>query len=274
MTCKCKSHLAAARKPAFNAISRVDPTRTLTLRRRFVADVEARFKAMKKTILKSIVENDAFGLNPNIQALQAAPRNAFAFPRTDQKIAAFMEWLAEEQRRGVLEVYIRPNTIRGIEQAWTDTYIQSAYARGVMRGRSELYRAGYDVQPVADVIGGTSFIMNQPFHADRVALMYTRTFDDLKSVTDVMNARIRLQLAEDLTSGLALGIAEGKNPKTIAREMFRDVESQIDKIGITRAKMIARTEVIRAHHLAIIAEYRRANEAMKVSVLEIGRAHV
>jgi len=70
-----------------------------------------------------------------------------------------------------------------------------------------------------------------------------------------------------LTTGLAQGLAEGKNPRVIARELVKDVANRVDKIGITRARMIARTEVIRAHHVATIAEYEQAAEDMEVEVM-------
>ena len=63
-------------------------------------------------------------------------------------------------------------------------------------------------------------------------------------------------MIEGLTSGLARGIAEGKNPRRIASELLKSLNGQVEKIGKARARMIARTEVIRAHHVATIQEYK------------------
>lgn len=249
-----------------NAILLTDPTRTTTLRNRFVLDMDRRFNALKTDIRVSIIQNDCFALQPALLTLAAAPYRAFDFPRTSDKIDGFMDWLIEQERIGILEITRRPGGLRGIDEAWTDTYIHSAYARGVVRGRAELRRAGYDVRSVDETLGGVNSIMSQPFHADRVGVLYTRTFEDLKSVTDVMNAQSRRLIAEGLTTGLARGIAEGKSPLVIARELYKDVANRVDKIGKVRARMIARTEVIRAHHLATIAEYRQSDAEMKVSV--------
>ena len=249
-----------------NAILLTDPTRTTILRNRFVRDMDRRFNALKTDIRISIIQNDCFALQPALLTLAAAPYQAFNFPRTADKVDGFMDWLIEQERIGVLEITRRPGGLRGIDEAWTDTYIHSAYARGVTRGRAELRRAGYDVRSIDETLGGVNSIMSQPFHADRVGVLYTRTFEDLKSVTDVMNAQSRRLIAEGLTTGLAKGIAEGKSPRVIARELYKDIANRVDKIGKVRARMIARTEVIRAHHLATIAEYRQADAEMKVGV--------
>jgi SPP1 gp7 family putative phage head morphogenesis protein len=44
----------------------------------------------------------------------------------------------------------------------------------------------------------------------------------------------------------------GSNPKKIARL----IADRVEKIGLHRATLIARTETIRAHHLASIRRYR------------------
>jgi hypothetical protein len=97
-----------------------------------------------------------------------------------------------------------------------------------------------------------------PFHADRVGALYTRVFDDLRTVTQFTNGTMRRELNEALTSGLSRGIAEGKNPNRIARDMAGSLEAVIEKNGMQRVTLIARTEVIRAHHLANINEYELA----------------
>jgi hypothetical protein len=250
-----------------NAILKMDPTRTTTLRNRFVRDVERRYAALKADIRESIIVKDCFGIQPDLIGFAAAAYKAFDFPRTVDKINAFMEWLQIQENAGVLEIIRRPGALRGMEEAWSDTYIHSAYSKGIRRGRSELRRAGYDVMSVDDVRGGIASLINQPFHADRLGVLYTRTFEDLQSVTQVMNASIRRQIADGLTTGLARGIAEGRSPRVIARTLYNDVANHVDKIGRVRARMIARTEIVRAHHLATIQEYRQAAADMDVGVL-------
>jgi hypothetical protein len=266
--CTCSKHNPAGNPAgiAINAILKTDPTRTTTLRAKFVADVERRFRKLKADIRTSIIKNDCFGIQPEVIALSPVHPKAYEFKRTADKIEAFMLWLEEQEAAGILEIIRRPGGLRGMYEAWSDTYIHSAYAKGIRRGRSELMHAGYDVQGIDVVRGGVASLINQPFHADRLAVLYTRTFDDLKSVTQVMNASIRRQIADGLTTGLTRGMAEGKSPRVIARQLYKDVANHVDKIGRVRCRMIARTEIVRAHHLATIQEYRQADADMEVGV--------
>lgn len=253
---------------AMNTTFRTDPTRTTALRARFVREMDRRFNQLKKDIRISIIDKDCFGTQPEVLGvLTPLPGKAFEFKRISEKVQLFMKWLEEQERLGILEIIVRPGTLPGIEAAWTDVYIDSAYTQGMRRGRVELRRKGYRVPTFEQVPGGIGVVMSQPHHADRVGAIYTRTYEDLKSVTQVMNAQTRRLIADGLRTGLARGLADGKSPRAIARELVKDVANRVDKIGITRARTIARTEVIRAHHVATIAEYERADAEMEVTVM-------
>jgi len=234
-----------------------------------------RFRQLKADIRTSIVDNDCFGIQPDVlRVLAPVPSKAYEFKRTPEKIQLFMKWLEEQEELYILtkgkegfQIIIRPEARIAGEVPWTNMFIDSAYSQGMRRGRIELRHGGYQVPMFEDVPGGIGAVMNQPFHAERIAAIYTRTYEDLKSVTQVMNGQVRRKIADGLTTGLAQGLAEGKNPRAIARELVKDVANRVDKIGITRARMIARTEVIRAHHVATIAEYEQAEEEMEVTVM-------
>lgn len=245
---------------ALNLVARRDPTRTTGLRQRFMRQMNKRWDALKRDIRVSIIDRDCFGIQPvqEVAALAATPRRAFEFRRTEEKLAAFMRWLEEQEKAGILERIYRPGVRPSADVAWTDVYIDSAYRQGIRRSGSELRAAGYPVPDWEAVPGGIAATMTRPVHAERLAVIYARTFEDLKSVTQFTNARIRRQIADGLTAGLTRGLAEGKNPKLIARELYKDVAHHVDKIGKVRSRMIARTEIIRAHHVAAIQEYRRA----------------
>ncbi|WP_373083994.1 hypothetical protein, partial [Zhongshania sp.] len=99
-----------------------DPTRTLTLRRRFEGEVYRRFRELKGLIRTSIVDNDAFGLVVN----QAANPNQFNFPTTDAKIAAFMDWLHEQEAEGIINTELRGGRrTEAARAAWFNLYITS-----------------------------------------------------------------------------------------------------------------------------------------------------
>lgn len=255
-----------------NTAFRTDPTRTTMLRQAFVREMNKRFNQLKRDIQISIVDNDCFGIQPDVlRTLTPAAAKAYEFARSFEKVELFMKWLEEQEAAGILELVTRPGIHRGIQIAspspWTDIFIDSAYSKGMRRSRAELRRKGYTVPLFEQIPGGIGISMSQPYHADRIGAIYSRTYEDLKSVTQEMNAQVRRKIADGLTTGLARGLAEGKNPRTIARELVKDVANRVDKIGITRARMIARTEVIRAHHVATIAEYEQASEEMEVEIM-------
>ena len=193
---------------------------------------------------------------------------AFAFKRdSGAKVDSFMSWLNEMEEKTVLEITRRPGTIRGMEEAWTDTYIQTTYQKSIIKERQKLLKAGVDVSPLESAEGMTG-AFNSPFHADRVAILYQRTFNELKGVTKAMDQQISRLLAQ--------GMAEGRNPRVIAGWIKKQIG--LPAIGvklpsggvrtissITRAKMIAQTEITRANGQAAIAEYKRV-EATGVKV--------
>ena len=235
-----------------------DPTRTSTLRNRFVKDVNRRFNKLKKDIYTTIVTNDAFGLN--IQTNTAAGPNAFAFNSSAQKVDAFMEWLKVQINDGILEVKYMNQLGAAAQQPWTNMYIQDSYARGQARAAHELTKLGIKVPPIEET-GGIRAAFGGPFHMDRVGLLYSRTFQELKNITAAMDSQISRVLSQ--------AMADGDGPLTIARKLIATIDGKgtaVSKLAIKdslgrfipaqrRAQTMARTEMIRAHHQATIQEY-------------------
>lgn len=221
-----------------------DPTRTAGIRRRFEAEMRRRFRALARLIREGVGTNDALGLKdapPLIVNRDAPAPRAFDYPRSHQKVAAFMEWLRQAQADEILGVQPGVPISTAAEQAWTRSYIQTSYQQGIAAAGARLKREG---ATVADRwVDGA---WNRPVHADRVGLIYTRAYEELKGVTDVMDTQISRVLAQ--------GIAEGRSPSQIATAM----NNRVDKIGLTRARVIARTEVVRASQQASLNAYREA----------------
>lgn len=229
-----------------------DPTKTTGIRLAFVRDVNRRFRALKKAMKVLIVDENFFGFGrPKMMA--------FTFETEAAKIDAFMEWLVDMEEQGILEMVYRPGTL--MRSGWTGLYVESSYRKGVQRAYAELGKVGY-VPPVPLVAA-----LTMPIHARRLELLYTRTFEDLKTVMAVTKRELRNLLTDTLRERLTLGDAEGKNPKVVANELLADLNDRIDGVGLARARMIARTEVIRAHHLATIETYEQASEEMQVQIM-------
>lgn len=173
------------------------------------------------------------GLKANLQ------KHQYKFATTAKKVDEFMNWVDERMDMKIIKTSGR--RIAG-NKAWMNTHIESAYKKGMSRAYMEIHKVGKDLP-------GHKYLnmaFNSPIHADAAGMIFTRVYSDLKGVTDAMSAKMSRTLAQ--------GLIDGEGPNTIAREMARDIED----IGIVRAKMIARTEVIRAHHVANINVYREA----------------
>lgn len=220
-----------------------DPTRTIVLRNSFAAQMNKRFKNLRGAIKNAIVDNDILGLKLSVNV-----------ESSQDKIETFISWLNQQTHEGILETGMQGFMTSG---NWTDAYINESYKRGVYRSRIEMQKAGVPVPPI-EATGGIQASMSIPFHADRVGLMYARTFNELKGITNVMNSQISRVLAQS--------IGQGDGPLLIARKLNSVIWKIGDDLGVTdtlgrfipaqrRAQMLARTEVIRAHHQAMINEY-------------------
>lgn len=249
-TCSIHNHIGSG----FSIYQR-DPTRTTVLRDTFAKEMAKRFRKLRGMIRKVIVQQDGFNLTSSPPLIYAGQ---FDFPRTQDKIISFMEWLNEGINSEILEIKKGQQIGDAIEDAWTNQYIQTAYQKGIQRGRAELIGVDFQV-PDLEAAGGIEAAFNQPFHIDRVGVLYTRTFSDLKGITDNMDTQISRVLSQ--------AMADGKNPNEIARLLTKTISGPVGDLGITdslgrfipaerRAKILARTEIIRAHHQAMMQEYR------------------
>lgn len=260
----------------FRVLSSGDPTATLTLRRQFSAEMYKRLRSLKGVIFESVARRDALLLgegeesrNIPLTLLQrppeAGPLNPmqppYHYPRSRDKVEGFMGWLREQERKGILQVAELPGvggaTFGGGPAPWTNVYIRRAYVRGIEKALGSLKRSftAAEVDALAfRSLGGAGFLVNQPFHAERAALLYTRAFDLLKGVTE--------QMDKEMSQILTRGIAEGAGPYDLARKMNKRVD-----VGISRAQRIARTEVVYAHNNANLNEYERIQDVVGGEVL-------
>lgn len=203
-----------------------DPTKTLTLRGRANREINVRFGKVKKEV------RDAVFVGKLITNVVSPGQ--FEFVRDAGKVAAFNVFL-----QGVID-----REILGIESGeidpqdfWLNAYVGDAYARGAKKAR---LRAEREIKSL-DKLPDYSPLAN-PVHAERAELLYTRTFEGMKGLTETMKGQMNRELAQ--------GMLRGDNSKEVAKAMT----DRVDKIGITRAKLIARTEIIESHNQASIKE--------------------
>lgn len=212
-----------------------DPSRTTLLRRKFVADMTRRFKALSKAIEELVVKDDVFGLEKKkpFIIMQMAERQAWAFRTDAKKIQSYRDWLQQQVDAKIL------SPVDGISgKPWTAPYIESSYRKGMVRAYTDMNSIDL-AQSSAFYAGGKAQFLKSAFGSpealQKVELLYTRSFTELKGVTDAMG--------QQMSRVLATGLSRGEGPAKISREL-RKVLTKMKK---TRADTIARTEVIAAH---------------------------
>lgn len=236
---------------------RHDPTRTSTLRNVFVRAVNKRFNSLNAEIKRVLIEKDVFGIEIQTNAIN---KKAFASLSDGDKIDAFVTWLRLESEAKILQKYKSGYS----ETNWFDSYVDSIYRTGLLRGRAELRKAGYDVPVISSIEQELALKYNK----NRLNLLYTTFYNNLQTITD--------DLASHVSKILADSFIKKDSNKVIAKKIS-DVITGTKNTKLTkllgkyvaiknRAEILVRTETTRIHHLATIQEYRNA-EVESVAVL-------
>lgn len=228
-------------------IKQRDPTMTTGVRGQYTAEMRRRFRRVKALVLETVIENDALRLKPtppmspgSLFSAAARAADRYAFPSdVAGKAEAFMEWLreaVEDELLGITQGDVRKVVAR---EAWQDIYIRAAYGKGLAAADATLKRMGIDVPDMS-----ISGVFTLPIHADTLALLFTRNFEELKGVSETMAAQISRALSE--------GLAQGKGPREIGKRMGE----LIDGLTRTRGELISRTEIIRAWNESALNRYQ------------------
>jgi SPP1 gp7 family putative phage head morphogenesis protein len=207
-----------------------DPSRTTLQRRAFVVEVVRRLRALKAAVVELVSTEDAFGLKPRQQFSPLKTNARYEFLTSSDKVDAFNGWLQSQIDANVLGVQ------RG-EDAWTAKYIESSYKKGMMRAYTDAHKKELAAKPAFYNQSREQFLKDSfaaPETREKLKLLFTRTFEEMKGMTNAMKGQMSRVLAD--------GLAHGRS----AAEIAGDLADRID-VSMARAKTIARTEVIRAH---------------------------
>ncbi len=164
----------------------------------------------------------------------------FRFRSDSENVAAFVDWLDEQVREGVLE----PADVREVKNGehWTATHLRATYGQGWQQARARLRSEGVSVGSELAVDG----VFDLPVARRTLRRLYTRTFENFASVSADVAPTVRDTLTRTL--------AEGRNPREAARELT----GAIRELERTQAEVLARTEIVNAYSDATIDRYKRA----------------
>jgi len=211
-------------------VQRIDPSRTTMLRKKFSGEFLKRLNQLKGKINKLIVEEDALGLGKEF-----VENTRWAFRTDSEKLNLFGSWLSSE-----ISSSLFPVSASAIDESIWYRYIWQGYQKGIARSFADTSRIAQFNPTTAELFtGGRAEFLRQsfshPVSVDRVKTLAGRVLTDLKGVTETMEAQMKRELLDGLTQGLS------------PREVARNLNNRVDKIGKVRAKAIAQTETIRAH---------------------------
>lgn len=211
---------------------KVDPTRTVTLRRAFVTQLRRKFARLRLAIYDLIVKEDAFGLGERKPYVwnRLTTNERWRFRTSPEKLQEFQKWLKTQVQAYLVGMtdeelwqrYVEQGFQQGAGRAFNDTQPQRKWGAG-----EGAFYAGTKDQFLRSSFG-------RPENADKVKLLASRSFDEMEGMTTDM--------ATKMSRALADGLTQGKGPVAVAR----DISNQLG-ISRTRAETIAQTELIRAH---------------------------
>lgn len=234
--------ICAARLRVSAARSRYDPTNTGIIVAAFEAEIARRIADLRDAVWRTIVDDDALGLSQGVTVnVDSAGPKRWAYERSGAKAAGFMQWLQRAASEGILGIVYGTPIASAAATSWSRIYIDAAYMSGMSQAADRLASAGADVEPT-----WIDAAFRRPIHAEASALVYTRTFESLRNVTLAMADQMR----DVLTTGMALGWGVEK--------LAADLVDRVDKIGLTRARTVARTEIIAAHAESTLNSYEEA----------------
>lgn len=224
------------RTDLFIMAGNIDPTRTTMVRKAYEREMVKRFRSLKRDIIDSILESDV-----EEDTLATNAKRKFKFDRKGKKVGEFMDWIRSEEYKRILGTTYGTPMTKAAETSWQNVYLKTSYQKGIASAGAQLRKGGAKVED-----SWINEAFNRPVHADRAGIIYTRAYSDLEGITREMDKQI--------SRTLATGIAEGRGVKELAKQLA----DRIDKVGITRARTLARTEVISAHAEASLNSYEEA----------------
>lgn len=177
----------------------------------------------------------------------------FRYQSDPDKVTAFQEWLQTQYNTLLVgtaqellwQRFAEEGFTKGAGRAFDDVRVNQRAAKAAERGQD----AALDfTKETRKEFLRSSF--GRPVAIDKIKLLAGRSFSDLKNVTSDMSAKIM--------RGLVDGMAQGKGPLAIARDMVKVVG-----LGLDRALLISKHEMARAH-----------NEGMLLSFKKLGVTHL
>ena len=222
---------------------RKDPTNTLELRGRAMNEINLRFRRLQRKIAQKLN-------NKGVLVGNEERRDGFVYVWAAGLLEEFQAWLHDQIEQEILSTSAAgvaglisgqpaASVVAGSAAAkhWLNVYVGTSYSKGARRANEAISKMLPDGQELPN-----ASVLTNPYHVRRAKLIFTRVFSQLKGITETMEGQIAKVMSE--------GIIQGQNPYDVAR----NINDRVEKIGRTRSRLLARTEMINANNQAVIQE--------------------
>ena len=209
-----------------------------TYRREF----SRRFRKLRGVLRETIVENDALRIKGGNRTRVNAPedmqsRDVFEYELSPAKQTEFRNQLQEWLEKGVLEQATEDQIKSG--EHYSSVYVDMAYAQGLNFASGVLVEEGYD----AEIPENAETLLSRPINVRELETAYARNYSALEDITDDIDQ----SLSNILTEALRKGWGTRKTADKITKEV-RDIQH-------SRARTLARSEMLNVHNTATIRRY-------------------
>lgn len=228
-----------------------DPTQTKVLRGQMVTGFNERYSDITQVVAESVIKNDVFGLNAENVLSPMSPEE-LAGLTPNQQSREFMKQMRVWEQQSTLQGY--PVAAgEDVSDAWTNAFLAAAYSKGLIKGNADVRALGVDV-PILNS-GNVAVKMAQPATKQRMNVIFTAFVNSELEITEAMN----LQVADQLLDGFNEGLG--------TTQIAKNINDRVDKVGLTRSRMISRTEIVRTRNLAAVDEYGDISQIIGEEVL-------
>lgn len=213
-----------------------DPSGTLALQKRYESAFGGRWGKVRAAARRLVVQDDAFGITD--QGRGVITNAKYQFATVPDRVGAFQTWFAREVNLALFDGNLGRSRDEATDRFFGNTFANTAYRRGLINAAGQLQQAGATV--------GSDYVVNamsRGRHYDMLKRLHTRAYDDLRGIS--------AEASKQIGNSIAQGLVEQWSTEKIAKA----ISDRIEKIGITRSRTIARTEILSGYNEAELNTY-------------------
>ncbi len=200
-------------------MNKSDPSKTSLIRRKFVTDVNSRYRSVSSNLRIASTNIPILGKTNNFTVIQER-----------------LDWV-----QTFLNEQFNVTLLAG---DWYKKYIEDAYTKGIRRGIR--YTKGKELfwLDSSSAQGLEVSFIRQVSNLYTLKTLKQKTLSDLTTITQAVSGRI--------LSDLSIALIKGESEKQI----YSLIQNTLQKIGVQRSRTVARSEVVRAQSYGLLDAFQ------------------